>query len=73
MGTINLLITKISQRSTLVLMFKEALLREKTPKSNLPFLITSKLNEEGEYNSVKLKGTFLVLTAVIIQSVFCDT
>jgi len=42
------------------------------PKSNLPFLIRSKLNKEGENNSVKLKGTFEVLTAVIIQIFRCD-
>ena len=48
------------------------MLREKMPKSNLPFLIGSKLNKEEENDSVKLKGTFEVLTAVIKQIFSCD-
>jgi len=53
-------------------MLKEAVLREKMPMPNLPFLIRSKLNKEGQNDSVKLKGAFEVLTAMIIQIFSCD-
>jgi hypothetical protein len=51
---------------------RETVLREKTAKSNLPFLMKSNLNKEGENNSVMLKGKFEVLTVVVTQIVSCD-